>query len=292
MWSFQWGHGCWIVQAPINVVGSIVYGSSQITVPVGTIPAGYSVVGWQVMVNGQIPFYNVVATTPTVITLDAPVVETSLANAQIRILQAYFTSERTDFEKCITMIDRLNQWQFRRNVPQEEINNIDAQRTFISPAEWLSPLGFNDQYLAALPPGGSDYYGQTNQSRSQPYFEAWPQGVAAQPYPYLYKRRIPNLVNDTDALPGFLRGDVIREGALADLCNWPGTDSVKNPKYNPINANWHEKKFEDRVVDMIFRDEQVTQRTLKTFRGSTQWGYGPVSARWFQQHAPTQLVSG
>jgi hypothetical protein len=138
----------------------------------------------------------------------------------------------------------------------------------------------------------SDAYGQTNESDPAPYFEAWPQTSAALPYPYIYKKKIPLPVNDSDPLPGFIRADVLREGALADLCNWPGTEAVKNPKYNPVNANWHAKKFENRVVDMIFRDEQVTQITLKTPAGSTQWGYGPMSARYWQQHAPTMLVSG
>ena len=293
MWSFQWGHGCWVIHAPINSLGSWIYGSNQVSFPPGVLPGDNSIVGWQLMINGQIPFYNVVAGgDPQVVTLDGPVIEQTASGVACRLIQAYFMSEKPDFEKCITMIDRLNQWQFRRNVPQEEIDNIDAQRTFISPPEWLSSLGFNDEYLALLPPGVSDVYGQTNQYQPQPYFEEWPQSTVQQPYPYLYKRRMPDLVNDTDPLPGFIRADVLREGALADLCNWPGTEAVKNPKYNPINANWHAKRFEDRVVDMIFRDEQVTQRTLKSFLGSTQWGYGPVSARWFQNHAPTELVSG
>ena len=153
-------------------------------------------------------------------------------------------------------------------------------------------LGFNDQYLAALPNGVVDYYGQTNASRSQPYFETWPRGAIVQPYPYVYKRRTPTL-QDGSPLPGFLRGRVLYEGALADLCGWPGTATMPNPAYNPVSKNMHEKQYEDYVLDMIFRDEQVTQRTLRWAGSYANMGFAEFeSAKYFQNHVPSGLVLG
>lgn len=301
MWSFQWGKGVWQVGivmggtlvSQIAATASITMGSNAVTFTAGILPSsGTQLVGWQLKIGGQMPYYNIVNQSATTLTLDGPVVEVTNSAASVQILQAYFMSEKDDFEKIIVIVDRVNQWQFRLNVSQEEIDNIDAQRTFVSPPEWTSGLGFNADYLALLPAGVTDYYGQTNASDPQPLLEMWPQAATPQPYPYIYQKRMPELVSDDDVLPGFIRSTVLQEGALADLSLWPGTEAVKNPVFNPVLANVHERKFEDLVVDMIFRDEKVTQRTLKWLGQYNNLPFGPMSARYWQSHVDTSLVTG
>jgi len=294
MWSFQWGQGCWNVKAPIIGSATVIQGSTTVTFPAGGLPADNTIVGRQLMLNGQIPYYSIVSNpNVTDIIIDQGCVEESDSDVPAEIVMDYFMSEKNDFEKLIALVDRDNNWQFRRNVSLEEMNNVDAERSSVGPPMWLIPLGFNDVYLAQLPVGIVDMYGQAKTSTPQPFMETWPRTTGAKPYPYAYKRRTADLVGDGDTLPGFMRGRVLLEGALADLCSWPGTATVSNPKYNPVNANVHEKRFEDALLDMIYRDEQVTQRTLTWVAGFTNLPLPPYrSARWQQSHVPSGLVTG
>ncbi|HUX16324.1 MAG TPA: hypothetical protein VMW52_07605, partial [Phycisphaerae bacterium] len=265
MWSFQWGTGCWNVKDPITGSATITQGSTQVDFPGGELPGdGTSIVGRQLVLNGQTPYYTITKNdSATQLFVDQAIVEPDAIDVDAEIVMAHFMSEKSDFEKLISIVDRLNGWQFRRNVSLEEMNNVDAERSSVGPPMWLVPYGFNDAYLAQLPAGVVDMYGQTVGSTPQPYMEAWPRATGARPYPYAYKRRTGDLLSDGDTLPGFMRGRVLLEGALSDLCSWPGTEVVRNPKYNPVSANVHEKHFEDGLLDMMFRDEQVTQRTLQ-----------------------------
>jgi hypothetical protein len=55
----------------------------------------------------------------------------------------------------------------------------------------------------------------------------------------------------------------------------------------------HEKRFEDYMNDMIMRDEQVTQRTLRWAASYQNLGFAELeSARWRQSHVPAGLVTG
>jgi hypothetical protein len=294
MWSWQWGQGAWVVQAPITIAANVQTGSTTVTVPAATLPGDNSaLVGRQLKLNGQAPWYSIVSNPDaSTLILDQGVVEPSANGVSGAIVQAYFMSERPDFEKLITLVDRQNNWAFRLNVPQEELALIDPQRTEVGPPMWFSPLGFNAAYLAALPAGVVDLYGQTNQSDPQPVYESWPQTSSAKPYPYLYKKRIPTLGDDDDVLPGFIRGRVLFEGALADLCNWPGTATVPNASMNPVTANVHEARFQEALRDMILRDEQVTQRTLTWLAGFRYQTANFRSDRWHSSHVPTYLVDG
>jgi hypothetical protein len=290
MWSFQWGHGCWNVKAPITGNATIVAGSNVLTFGAGVLPGDKRIVGWEVMINGQIPYYMVVDADATTVTLDRICVETSASNVPCQISMVYFMSEQPDFEKMIAIVDRQNNWQFRLNVSIEEMDNDDPQRSTVSPPTRMVPLGFNDQYLAMIPDSVTDCYGQENDSQSQPFFETWPRASTAQPYPYVYKRKTPSLANDGDPLPGFIRGRALFEGALADLCSWPGTQTNPNPA-NPVQANVHERKFEDAVFDMINRDEQVSLRSLTWARSYRNFAFAELeSARYRQSHVDASLV--
>ena len=293
-WSWQWGHGSWLVKPAIFSNVAIVQGSNEVVFPASVLPSSSSqIAGWQFLLSHQVPYYTVTSIlNPTTITVDRAIEEPTNGETQSTTLMCYFMSEQPDFEAMIAIVDRSNNWQLRWNVTMEEMDNDDPQRSTVSPPTRGVSLGFNDQYLAALPDGVTDYYGQTNQSRPQPIFETWPRGPIVQPYPYYYKRRTPT-IQDSTPLPGFLRGRVLYEGALADLCGWPGTATMPNPTFNPVYANMHERKFEDYVVDMINRDEQATQRTLRWAGSYQNLGFAEFeSARYAQNHVPSGLVAG
>jgi hypothetical protein len=261
----------------------------------GTLPGAASLIaGWQLMLNGNIPYYNVVDN-PDVNTLvlDGPVVIPS-GSASALIGQFYFQSEKSDFQKVRVIVDYINDWQFRRNVKAEELANVDPQRSVTGPPQWLVQLGFNSDYIAALPDGVVDYYGQTNASTPQPWFESWPRTTAAQAYPYAYIKNFPVLSNDDDPLPGFIRSHVLVEGGLADACLWPGTPTMPNPMYNPVNYNIHNRRWEDLLLDMKFRDENVTQRQLGWLGEMDSLPYPELTtmgSNFWQSHANTSLVT-
>ena len=294
MWSFAWGQGCFNAMAPLFANVSVVQNSNVVTFPAGVLPASsQQIAGWQMVLNFGVPYYTIVALIDaTHVQLERPVYEPTNASYQSITGMFYFQSEQPDFERMISIVDQTNNWQLRWNVSIEEMNNDDPQRSTISPPTRGVSMGFNDQYLAALPSGTVDYYNQTNQSQSQPWFELWPRGPIVQPYPYTYKRRTPTL-GDSTPLPGFLRSRVLYDGALADLRTWPGTATMPNPAYNPVFANMSEKKFEEGVLDMQFRDEQVTQRTLRWAASYQNMGFAEFeSSRYFQSHVPSGLVGG
>lgn len=293
MWSFQWGMGCWQVGQAIFSNVSVIQRSNVVTFPPGVLPASSTLIaGWNLILNWGTPYYLITSlASPTTLIVYPAVVEPSSSSIPAVCVMCYFMSEQPDFERMIAIVDRSNNWQLRWNVTMEEMDNDDPQRSTVSPPTRGVSLGFNDQYLAALPDGVTDYYNQTNQSQSQPYFETWPRGPILQPYPYVYKRRTPTFNNDGDPLPGFLRGRVLFEGAVADLCSWPGTPTSPNPAANPVYANMHERRFEDYLNDMIMRDEQVTQRTLRWAASYQNLGFAELeSARFRQSHVDANLV--
>ncbi len=293
MWSFQWGQGCWAIKTPIFANVSVTQFSNVVTFPAGVLPSDSSLIaGWTMVLIGQVPYYLVTSLQdPTHVTVYPPIQQATNSSLAAVTLLCYFMSEQPDFERMIAIVDQENNWQLRQNVTIEEMDNDDPQRETISPPTRMVPMGFNDQYLAQLPDGVTDYFNQTNASDPQPYFETWPRGPIVQPYPYVYKRKTPTLFSDGDPLPGFLRGHVLYEGALADLCGWPGTATDPNPNANPVYTNMHERKFEDLLNDMIMRDEQVTQRTLRNNASYANMGYAEFeSARFWQSHVDASGV--
>lgn len=293
-WSFQYGFGNW--QVVNQFVGSVnaVFGSNQFVVASGTLPGdNTSIVGMQMRLSARRPYYNVTSNVDaTHFTTDIACQEAT-AFLPFDIGTYYFQSEQPDLETLIVMVDRVNGWRFRLNVPMEEVENMDPQRSSTGPPFWLVSHGFNTQYLAALPAGVTDRYNQTKNSPARPWWEAWPIANAQAVLQYAYKRRLADLQKDTDTLPGFLRSKVLREAAMAELCNWPGTESMPNPKFNPVYANVHDKAFEDYLLDMEFVDERVANQTMRWIASYQNYPLPPVfSSRFWQQHAPTTLVTG
>lgn len=261
----------------------------------GVLPGdNTTLVGRQIMFGGMAPIYTITAnTTTTTCAIDQPMGDLTNSAVSFEISCIYFTSERPDFERLISFKDVVNSWQLWRDVHADELNAWDAQRSSAGTPTILANLTYNSQYLAQLT--GTDYIGLTSASAPLPRQEIWPRQQADYVYPYLYKRHLDDLNLPIDTTIGAVSGDIIVEGALADLCMWPGTPEVPNPKRNPVEYNIHQKRYNELLQTARMRDHAIMERDLSS--AYTNLPYPPypgsgMSARWCQNHVNIGLVTG
>jgi hypothetical protein len=84
-------------------------------------------------------------------------------------------------------------------------------------------------------------------------FELWPAPSTAQAFPWLGFVQPPNLVNDNDNLPPFIRGDIVENGSIAEIL-------LVNPKANPGYS-------EATALQMSNRFKQEFERELEYAAG-------------------------
>ncbi len=263
----------------------------------GVLPGdNTTIVGRQILFGGLAPIYTIVQNPDTqTVVIDQNVGIQTQSQISFEVSCIYFTSERTDFERLETFKDTVNSWQLWRDVAADELNAWDAQRSSAGTPTILANLTYNTEYLALLTPGIPDYIGLSSTSTPNVRQEIWPRQQADYVYPYLYKRAVPDLQNNTDTTLGAVTGDIIVEGALADLCMWPGTPEVPNPKRNPVEYNIHQKRYNDLVDRAKYRDHAIIERDVKNAYMNTSyapWPFDGLSARYYQNHAPVGLVYG
>lgn len=154
------------------------------------------------------------------------------------------------------------QLQFRMivNATQSLLNNWDPARLV-----QLFPY-----VLASCPPN----------QQGDACYELWPVSNTAQSYPYLAYRQPPNLVDDLDPLPPFIRSDIVELGAIAEAL-------LYRPK---ANVNYSEsmclqmsevftKRFENELLSAIESDEGLMRQNIVTAAESfptvdIDWGTG------------------
>ena len=259
------------------------------SVGAGVLPGdNTTIVGRQILFGGLAPIYSITSNpTANAITIDQAIGVPSNTAVSFEISCIYFVSEKPDFERLITFKDVVNSWQLWRDVLADELNAWDAQRSSAGTPTILANLTYNTDYLAQLTAGVPDYIGLTSASNPAVRQEIWPRQQADFIYPYLYKRAVPDLVLPTDTTIGAVTGDIIVEGALADLCMWPGTPEVPNPKRNPVEFNIHQRRYTDLVDRARNRDHAIMERDLAN--AYTNMPYAPypfngMSARFQQNH--------
>jgi hypothetical protein len=297
-WSFSYGEGQFVCHASLFGLASVTRGSNSVTVSVANLPGDRTtLVGRQMLFGGRAPIYSIVdnPTTSTVI-LDQPYGDVSNSSASYEISNIYMTPERPDFERLHSIKDTRNNWQLWRSLHSEELNAIDPQRSSQGTPFFAADLTYNTQYLAQLPSGVIDSFGYSNSSDPLPRFELWPRQQADFVYPYLYKRAIPDLVNPNDKPIGAVRGDIVLEGALAELASWPGSPTLPNPKYNPVQYNIHRRRQRELIDSALLRDRSIMERDLSWVSAYFNLPYAPIpaalSARFAQSHVLTGAVLG
>lgn len=96
-------------------------------------------------------------------------------------------------------------------------------------------------------------------------WELWPRPINAQyVYPYLYKKILPDLSDANPQLPPTIawRGDVLLEMVLAQVCEWPGTDTQRNVYYDMNAAARHSARAEKMINELEVADEDTAMKYL------------------------------
>jgi hypothetical protein len=222
-----------------------------------------SMVGRQFLVGPIAPFYDILTVdTPTQITLATNYIGVN-ASTQPYAIQLRYVTCPTDFMNFDSVVDAVNNWQLRFNYTQSKIDEWDSRRTSTGTPRILAAAPFTSTGLLR--------------------YEIWPQTTTDVSYPFRY-RSVPALMSANTDRPVFpIRGDVIKEGALAELSLWPGLDTMANPYYNLAQYRVHEDRFW-KMVDQLELENQNQNQTAVDYTSDAGLPYAPIDAAYIQAH--------
>jgi hypothetical protein len=240
---------------------SVVNGSATVT---GSSTAWAStLIGRQFFTEGSGPFYTITAVAgPTSLTLDRVWGKPDASGVTYSI-QTIYVSPPTDFLHFTTVVDLDNNWRLRVNISQDLLDTWDSKRSTAG-TSWT---------LAPAPPGAS----------GEIRYELWPRANSAKTYHYRYSRKPPLLSAPTDRPIFPIRGDVLRHGALAELCLWPGTSTAPNPYFNLQSHELHERLFKESLAKTQREDQEISQTDL-SYATWESLPWAPLDAAFIQSH--------
>jgi hypothetical protein len=233
-----------------------------------------TIVGRQALFAGQAPIYSIVDNdTATEFTLDQGYSGTT-GIVSFEITSVYWTASDPNLKRLMCLTDPPNGCQLPTSFNFEELNNIDAQRSQSGTPYLLADVDINAAYLALLPDGVTDSYGQSNTSQPVVRKELYPRQQANYAYSYFYEKWIPDL---TPANPNPIsyfarRGDVIKKRAMAELVMWEGPQ-ILGRKANPVAHNIHMADFYRLAQDLQMTDQSIMQRSYQTLLAMTKYPF-------------------
>jgi len=216
-------------------------GSIQLTLGSATVVGtgtGFTpaMVGQSLRVGYNNPIYNIISVTDaTHLTLELPWGAPSFNAVGYFITQYYYSIPNIKFIfECINLQLQRRMWT---NLNQATLNARDPSRQQI-----MYSWG-----LASMPPDPNGNF----------QFELYPASMIQQAFPYLAYVQPPNLVNDLDTLPAFIRADVVIARAIADcLLFRPKENAMYDPATAIAVSRTKMMEFEATVQSMAQDDEQ------------------------------------
>jgi hypothetical protein len=185
-----------------------------------------SMVGQQLRTGFVNPIYTIkafVSATELLLDPNTPWGPPSLSNTGYFITTYWYSIPNLKF--FYSVVNLQLQFRMATNVPSSLLENWDPARLV-----QLFPY-----VVATRPP---DQQGNFS-------FELWPVSNSPQSYPYLAYVQPPNLVNDLDPFPAFIRTDIIEMACIAEALRYR---PKANPNYSEQTclalANDYDKKFE------------------------------------------------
>jgi hypothetical protein len=151
----------------------------------------------------------------------------------------------------------------------------DAQLDMAAEAEPVRRAGRHRHFV---PPG----------SPALPRYEIWPHQYAAKCYPFMYEARWQDLNDTGAALPRYIRGDVLVEGALWQCAMWPGpTATQPNPYFNLTLAKMHQDNFTKAMYELERQDDELNDQIVQyTNYLNLPWAPIPFAdSRFLQSHS-------
>lgn len=214
------------------------------------------------------PFYTIIAVpNGTTLTLDRPWGLPTATTQAYNILTVYLTMP-SDFLNLETVVDIQNNWKLHLNFQQANLDVWDAKRSVTGTSWVLAP--------ATTSPVVSTF--------GQLRYEIWPRTAPGpKTFPIRYIRKPALLVNPTDTPVFPIRGDLIREGALAELALWPGTSEYKNP-YHDLNLHRTHLQLFEKYLGETIREESEINQAVVFYEDYEGLPYAPIDAKFLQTH--------
>jgi hypothetical protein len=220
----------------------------------------------QFIVGSTVPFYDILSVDSTTqLTLTTNYAGPDGAGLAYSIETVYLPVP-SDFDSFISAVDPENNWRLHINrFSQADLDFWDAQRT-----------RSGTSYILA----------NTSQDVSgNRRYEIWPRGSNAKVYPIRYVIK-PSLLSAASDRPIFpIRGDVIREGALAEMSLWPGLKNAPNPFYDPSLGGFKARmQLFTELRLAAEREDQGISQTMIEYADTTDLQLAPLDAAFMQAH--------
>lgn len=276
-WSWAIKQSQFIFPALVNAGTCDVTANSNAVVGHGTA-WNATMIGLQFRTSTLTPIYTITAVpSATSLTLDQPWGFLTSLGTGYKIYLAYVVVP-LDFHAFTTVWDPNFSWQLWTTIRQDELNMYDAQR-----ASQGTPYVVADYDYTALAIGGGAI------SPPIPRYEVWPHLQQAYVIPFMYESRYPDLDDAGAALPRYIPGDVLLEGALAQMARWPGTDrDHPSPYFNLGLATMHGTIFDKKVRELERQDDEVYSRDV-WYESGPVWPMCPypfpINSSYLQLHA-------
>jgi len=264
--SYRWSQlrGFGTIYCPVpygDGTVSLTNGSTTVTGSGTVWTAAMS--GRQLIIGGEAPFRDIASVdSATSLTLAQAYAGPDLT-AQTYSIQLAYPTLPTDFEMFISVVDPVRNWKLWEAFLPEYVDRWDANRSYTADP-WL---------VLPAPPN----------SAGVRRCELWPRPNVEASFYFTYQRK-PALLASAGDTPIFpVRGDVIREGALAELALWPGLKNDPNPYFSPETHRIHEKRFWQSMGLCQVEDQEIFQTNVSYPEWDT-WPHIPLDAKFLQQH--------
>jgi hypothetical protein len=230
-----------------------------------------SLIGRQFRAGLNTPIYTITAVDPfaQTLTLELPwggpfAPGQTTQTTGYYIVQLYY-SFGPNIKYIKTLVNMQMGFRMRTNFTQEYFNTFDPWRIQVNFPWAIAPVPAdpNGNYLV----------------------EMWPAPFTQQAMPFLAYTQPPNLVDDTDTLPPYIRCDVVVKEAMCWALRFKPKE---NPGYDPQTAlslaSTFHQEYEALLLDMANTDENL-YRTSATIQGEDLPYYTPGGALFEAQHA-------
>jgi hypothetical protein len=235
------------------------YTTGTVTVTNGSVTVVGSGTSWtsadhatlQLVVGNRGPFFDIASVeSGTSLTLASPFVGTSASGASYTIQQIYIVPP-ANFIKYTSFLDTTpaTPAQLDFSMTQEVLDFYDPGRTITAGRPTHLVNAESSPFAATL---------------RRPRYEVWPRPSEAFIAAFRYVVKPDLLVGDDDTIIYPLRGDVIREGAFADLAAWPGTDDSPNTYYDASGgrSQFHDRRFQEGIALCKGEDSEIASKMV------------------------------
>ena len=261
-----------------QIVTPKFYSQGQVSLTLGSttiVGAGTTftpdMVGRALRVGYNNPIYQIVSVTDaTHLTVDLPWGAPTLGPVGYYIVKYYYSIPNIKY--ILTAVNLQLQQRMVTNLNQFSLNSIDPSRQ-----QLMYSWG-----IAGMPPDPNGNY----------QFELYPASMVQQAIPYVAYVQPPNLVNDEDTLPPFVRCDIIKNFTIPDVLRYR---TKENPYYDPATAltiaGEKMKEAESEAMRTEQADENLyRQDIVLDFEQFPM--YQPGGAFWDALHAVSAGSSG